>query len=125
MAKRFALKDNKQWLVGVTNHIEILNKSIGFNPIWDSTINEYDQDTLWVGIDNEGYNTEKLIGMRHGHDLDLLIASVIMNFHLLVNYQIEIHLSHALIITQQLTKTHPDLVRFSLNCQQFRQFLFY
>ncbi|MGV8946955.1 MAG: SCO family protein [Lutibacter sp.] len=76
LSKRFGLEDNKQWLFGVTNKIEELNQSIGFSPILDSISGQYDHDALLVGINSEGYITKKLIGMRQGHDLDLLIASV-------------------------------------------------
>lgn len=76
MATRFGLENNKQWLFGTTSHIEELNQSIGFTPVWDSLRNQYDHDALLVGINSEGYITKKLIGIRQGHDLDLLIASV-------------------------------------------------
>ncbi len=76
MAKRLGLIKNKNWLFGTTSNIEKLNQSINFSPIWDSIKNQYDHDALLVGINNKGYITKKLIGIRHGHDLDLLIASV-------------------------------------------------
>ncbi|MFA5297453.1 MAG: hypothetical protein WC389_04515, partial [Lutibacter sp.] len=76
MAKRFGLEDNKQWLFGVTNKIEELNQSIGFSPVLDSISGQYDHDALLVGINSDGYITKKLIGVRQGHDMDLLIASV-------------------------------------------------
>lgn len=76
MAKRLGLDKQKQWIFGTTSDIEKLSKSIGFTPIWDSLSNQYDHDALLVGINSDGYITKKLIGMRQGHDLDLLIASV-------------------------------------------------
>ena len=76
LAQRYALENNEQWLFGVTDDIEALNKTIDFHPIWDSESNQYDHDALLVGINSEGYITKKLIGIRQGHDLDLLIAGV-------------------------------------------------
>lgn len=76
LARRFALEDNNQWIFAVTDSISKLNQSISFYPVWDSIRNQYDHDALLVGVNNEGYITKKLIGMRGGHDLDLLIASV-------------------------------------------------
>lgn len=76
MAARLGLKNKKQWMFGTTNRIEKLTQSIGFTPVWDSLRNQYDHDALLVGINSEGYITKKLLGIRQGHDLDLLIASV-------------------------------------------------
>lgn len=76
LAQRFELENNEQWFFGTTNSIEELNQSINFYPIWDSIKNQYDHDALLIGINNQGYITKKLIGVRQGHDLDLLIASV-------------------------------------------------
>lgn len=76
LAERFDLEKNKQWIFAVTDSIAQLNQSLGFFPIWDSIKQQYDHDALLVGINKEGYITKKLIGIRHGHDMDLLIASV-------------------------------------------------
>jgi cytochrome oxidase Cu insertion factor (SCO1/SenC/PrrC family) len=76
LAQRFGVENNKQWIFAVTDSITKLNQSISFYPIWDSIRNQYDHDALLVGINSEGYITKKLIGIRQGHDLDLLIASV-------------------------------------------------
>ncbi|MGB3342652.1 MAG: SCO family protein [Aequorivita sp.] len=76
LAQRYRLENDGQWLFGVTENIEALNKSIDFHPVWDSVRKQFDHDALLVGINSEGYITKKLIGIRQGHDLDLLIASV-------------------------------------------------
>lgn len=76
LAQRFQVEDDSQWVFGVTDSISELNQSISFYPVWDSLSNQYDHDALLVGINREGYITKKLIGIRQGHDLDLLIASV-------------------------------------------------
>lgn len=76
MAERLELKSNKQWLFGTTSRIKELNQSIGFTPVWDSLRNQYDHDALLVGVNGDGYITKKLIGIRQGHDLDLMIASI-------------------------------------------------
>lgn len=76
MTKRFGLENNKQWLFGITSNIEELNQSVGFSPVLDSLSGQYNHDALLVGINSDGYITKKLIGIRQGHDLALLIASV-------------------------------------------------
>jgi len=76
LANRLDVENNKQWIFAVTDSITTLNQSISFHPVWDSIRNQYDHDALLVGINTEGYITKKLIGIRQGHDLDLLIASV-------------------------------------------------
>jgi cytochrome oxidase Cu insertion factor (SCO1/SenC/PrrC family) len=76
LAERFGLENDNQWIFGVTDSIENLNQSIGFAPVWDSVSKQFDHDALLVGINSEGYITKKLIGIRQGHDMDLLIASV-------------------------------------------------
>lgn len=76
LAQRYGLENDDQWLFGTTDAIDDLNESIGFLPVWDSVRKQYDHDAILVGINNEGYITKKLIGIRQRHDLDLLIASV-------------------------------------------------
>ncbi|OIQ93658.1 hypothetical protein GALL_244170 [mine drainage metagenome] len=75
-AERFGLNNDKQWIFAVTDQISNLNRSVGFNPVWDSTRNQYDHDALLVGINREGYITKKLIGLRNEHELKLLINSI-------------------------------------------------
>lgn len=76
LAQRYGLEKNGQWLFGTTANIEDLNKSLSFYPVWDGVSQQYDHDALLVGINSDGYITKKLVGIRQGHDLDLLIASV-------------------------------------------------
>lgn len=76
MAKRFGLEKNSNWIFAITDSIERLNQSVSFTLIWDSARNHFDHDALLIGINREGFITKKLIGIRKGHDLDLLIASV-------------------------------------------------
>jgi hypothetical protein len=76
LAKKFGLNNDNQWTFAVTDNIENLNKSVGFDPVWDSVQNQYDHDALLVGINKEGYITKKLIGLRDEHELELLINSI-------------------------------------------------
>ncbi|MBK6665728.1 MAG: SCO family protein [Saprospiraceae bacterium] len=80
LAKRFHLDQEKQWIFGVTDSIESLNKSIDFNPIWDEARQQYDHEALLVGINSDGYITKKLIGMRSTSDLALLVGSIYNSF---------------------------------------------
>ena len=76
MSTRLGLQNKKNWMFATTDRIKELNQSIGFTPVWDSLRNQYDHDALLVGVNSDGLITKKLIGIRQGHDLDLLIASV-------------------------------------------------
>jgi len=76
MSQRMGLWNNSQWLFGVTDSIEKLKYSISFFPQWDSVINQFNHDALLVGINQDGYITKKLLGIRGRHDLELMIASM-------------------------------------------------
>lgn len=76
LAERLELNSNKNWYFGIADSISQLNNSINFFPVWDSTKNQFDHDALLVGINNQGFITKKLIGIRQGHDLDLMVASI-------------------------------------------------
>ncbi len=75
-AKRFGLAGEANWHFAVTSEISSLNQSIGFDPVWDSTRQQFDHDALLVGINNQGYITKKLLGLRDQGDLTQLAASV-------------------------------------------------
>ena len=76
MARKFGLENDPQWVFATTDSIGQFIQSIGFRPVWDNASQQYDHDALLVGVNAEGYITKKLIGIRGGHDLDLIIASV-------------------------------------------------
>lgn len=76
LAQWLNLENNKQWLFATTSDIDKLNQSVGFKPSWDSIRSQYDHDALLVGINNEGYITKKLIGIRNKADIELMISSV-------------------------------------------------
>ncbi|MBS1666790.1 MAG: SCO family protein [Bacteroidetes bacterium] len=75
-AKNFGLDDDKRWVFAVTDSIQHLSQSIGFDPVWDSTRQQYDHEAILVGINTEGYITKKLLGLRSEHELALLIGSI-------------------------------------------------
>lgn len=76
LSKNLGIENNEQWLFATTEEIEKLIQSVGFNPVWDSTQNQFDHDAMLVGINKEGYITKKLIGIRDRQALGLLISSV-------------------------------------------------
>ena len=76
LSKSLNLENNKQWLFATTEDIGKLNRSVGFDAVWDSIRSQYDHDALLVGINKEAYITKKLIGIRNKSDLELLIRSV-------------------------------------------------
>lgn len=76
LARRLGLEGNKQWTFAVTDRIDKLNQSIGFDPVWDDLRSQFDHDALLVGINRGGNITKKLLGIRQADDLNLIIASV-------------------------------------------------
>lgn len=76
LAQWLNLENNQQWIFATTADIEKLNLSVGFKPSWDSSRSQYDHDALLVGINQEGYITKKLIGLRSKPDVELMISSV-------------------------------------------------
>lgn len=76
LAQWLNLDNNQQWIFATTSDIEKLNSSVGFKPSWDSIRSQYDHDALLVGINQDGYITKKLIGLRSKADVALMISSV-------------------------------------------------
>jgi len=76
MARRFGLEKDKKWVFAVTDSINKLNNSIGFNPKWNYQKQQYDHDALLVGVNSDGFITKKLVGLRNEHDLALLVSSI-------------------------------------------------
>lgn len=76
LANRFGLKDNDQWIFATTPQITSLNYSVGFNPIWDSTRQQFDHDALLAGIDKNGLITKKLIGLRDNRSLLSMVRTI-------------------------------------------------
>ena len=75
-AERFNLSNRDDWKFAVTPQIHQLNQSLMFDPVWDSLRQQFEHDALLVGINNEGYITKKLLGLRNHRDLTLLVASI-------------------------------------------------
>ena len=80
LAKRFDLNADKKWIFAITDSIQRLNQSIGFNPVWDSTRQQFDHEALLVGINTDGYITKKLIGVRDNQALSQLVSSIHNSF---------------------------------------------
>ncbi len=76
LAQIFDLKTNPQWTFAVTDAIDSLSSSIGFDPVWDEKRQQFEHDAIAVGVNTEGIITKKLIGMRNSKDLELLIKSI-------------------------------------------------
>lgn len=76
LAERYDLQNDPRWSFGVTETIDELNRSIGFDPVWDDRRKQFDHDALLVGINRDGYITKKLLGIRSANDLALLVDSV-------------------------------------------------
>jgi cytochrome oxidase Cu insertion factor (SCO1/SenC/PrrC family) len=73
---RYQLEKNKRWVFAITPQIELLDKSIGFSPVWDNARKQFDHEALLVGVNQEGYIIKKLTGIRNGSDIALLIKEL-------------------------------------------------
>jgi len=76
MAQRIELQNNKDWQFAITDNIDQLNSSVGFNPVWNDEIKQFDHDALLVGVNSDGYITKKLIGLRNEKEIGLLNSSI-------------------------------------------------
>ncbi len=76
IAQQFNLLSDKRWLFGVTNNITALNTSVGFHPVWNPAIKQFDHDAPLVGVNSQGYICKKLFGIRSEKDISLLISSI-------------------------------------------------
>lgn len=80
LEKRYNLEQDKQWIFATTNQIEALNTSVGFNPLWDSTLQQFDHEALVVGVNGNGYIVKKLNGLRASSDFRSLIKEINSEF---------------------------------------------
>ncbi|HRP39579.1 MAG: hypothetical protein M9931_07335 [Chitinophagales bacterium] len=80
LAKRYNLDEDKQWIFATTDRIEALNASVGFNPVWDSTSQQFDHEALVVGVNGNGYIVKKLNGLRASSDFRSLIKEINSEF---------------------------------------------
>lgn len=105
MAQRIELNDNEHWQFAITDSINQLNASVGFNPVWNDEIKQFDYDALLVGVNSDGYITKKLIGLRNEKEISLLISSINNVFHPPIVYQLQIICFPALTMILQPGKT--------------------
>ncbi|MCK9291308.1 MAG: hypothetical protein WCR58_11335 [Bacteroidales bacterium] len=76
LARNLGLQSDPKWIFAVTDSIDQMNRSLGFDPVWDSVRMQFDHDALLVGINGDGYITKKLIGLRERNELNQLVASI-------------------------------------------------
>ena len=76
MAHLFNLNNNSHWNFAITDSINQLISSIGFKPVWNNTIKQFDHDALLVGVNSQGYISKKLIGLRNEKELELMIGTI-------------------------------------------------
>ncbi|MBS1666331.1 MAG: SCO family protein [Bacteroidetes bacterium] len=86
LAARFNFENNKHWIFATTQQADILNKSVGFNPIWDGSRMQFDHEALLVGINQYGYVVKKLTGLRNPDDISLLLRE--LNGVFVASYQL-------------------------------------
>lgn len=80
MKNLFHLNTNTNWNFAITDSISRLIASVGFNPVWNEKIKQFEHDALLVGVNSQGYITKKLIGLRSEKDLSMMISSINNNF---------------------------------------------
>ncbi|MBS1643474.1 MAG: SCO family protein [Bacteroidetes bacterium] len=76
LSTRLHLEKSTQWIFATTDSITALNLSLGFDPIWDSSTNQFDHEALLVGVNTQGYITKKLLGIRGDLELRQMLASI-------------------------------------------------
>jgi cytochrome oxidase Cu insertion factor (SCO1/SenC/PrrC family) len=76
LAKRFGLENSSDWKFATTDSIGALTKSVGFSPVWSDSAQQFDHDAFLVGVNERGFITKKLIGMRDDKAINSLIGSV-------------------------------------------------
>ncbi len=76
LASQYQLNDDEHWFWGINDSIDALNNSIGFYPKWNQNIQQFDHDAILIGINNTGFITQKLIGLRQQDELENLIKSI-------------------------------------------------
>ncbi len=75
-AQRFGLEDDNQWIFATTDQIQEMNESVGFEPVWDSARMQFDHEALLVGINENGYITRKLAGLRDAAALSNVVKEI-------------------------------------------------
>ncbi|MBV6442515.1 MAG: hypothetical protein EPGJADBJ_04233 [Saprospiraceae bacterium] len=76
LAIRYGLDNDGGWIFATTPQISELINSVGFNPVWDSVRAQFDHEALLVGINDEGFITRKLTGLRDFNAFTSLLRSI-------------------------------------------------
>lgn len=76
LSERYHTENNSRWIFATTNQISQLIQSVDFNPKWDSVRQQFDHESLLVGVNENGYITKKLIGIRGTNDLQTMIQEI-------------------------------------------------
>lgn len=75
-AERFGLEDNDRWIFATTPRIDALTSSVAFESTWDSARRQYEHPALLVGVDESGYITRKMAGIRDPKALASLVRTI-------------------------------------------------
>lgn len=76
LAKRYDKLKDKQWIFATTSQIDSLNVSMGFKPIWNANKQQFEHEALLVGVNDNGFITRKLIGLRDAKTTLSLISEL-------------------------------------------------
>lgn len=76
MANHYVPIGEKPWFFATTRQIKELNSSIGFTPVWDSVRMQFDHEPMIVGVNENGFISRKLIGIRNSDELLTVIKDV-------------------------------------------------
>ncbi|GAB1417826.1 hypothetical protein MASR2M12_05910 [Bacteroidales bacterium] len=76
MAEAFSLQSDSLWEFAVTDSIEALTKTLGFNALWNEELQQFEHDAILIGLNQQAYITRKLIGFRSNAEIGQLLADI-------------------------------------------------
>lgn len=79
---RFKFKNENRWIFATTEQIDEMNKAFSFNPEWDEGTQQFEHEALLVGLNENGYLTKKLLGLREADAVSAVIKSIHNEFTL-------------------------------------------
>lgn len=74
--KRFKLAEEDRWIFATTPDIDEMNNALGFDPVWDEQTLQFEHEALLAGLNEHGYLTKKLLGMRTPNEVLSVINSI-------------------------------------------------
>ncbi|MCO5234312.1 MAG: SCO family protein [Chitinophagales bacterium] len=76
LQKNYLMNTQKEWIFAITPDIQKLNSSIHFKPEWNKIQEQYDHESVLIGVNTEGYISSKKIGTTDLKDIQLLLKDI-------------------------------------------------